>query len=547
MKRILRLLSVVAMLMIASNASAQTYVALQDGANELPAYQSNIVARYRTTQDCSLTISCRQVYKVTCDGVEYSYNWLPANDYAYVYTLKDIKRGHMIELSTDFVMNGGIFVETYTGEFAPIKFLGVSPSADNTFSWTNAGNMTVQFNKNVSMKNLSVVIGGRSYNATEVSVSNGMIGLNVKNAISQAYLNGAKEGDGMDVVFTGIYEVDNTANLYNGDGNLTIHYLLPAEQHTVSSAVIGGVNIYYAGQGGSAVPNNYELLSYYDEKGTDGVLVLTFDGDVKSVGSVRLNMGNLDKLAEGGYYMETLPYRIEGNKIIVDMRGKLRTIRSMFPNASDDILEAEDFDLNHVTIIVSDVVDRNGNSMASEAQGSVGSYAYVVGYRMLESNVVIDGDNIAEGDEVNAEQLIKIWISDAEAQFDYVEVAYKTINTEIEPDADGNYFYNTKTLKVTDFTTEPDPAEGQVISFVMPAIAEAVVGQPIVVTLAGAKTSEGLPVELYITFVAGEGIASGINNIEADKKSHSMYNILGQRVKNTKGIVIVDGKKIIKK
>lgn len=152
-----------------------------------------------------------------------------------------------------------------------------------------------------------------------------------------------------------------------------------------------------------------EMLSYFAPGDPRAIYKITFDREVMISDQTRMEFGWGDLEGEdGSYYYEVLVPTLSADKktLSVDFSGKLRTPKTMtplFPNANYE----------NCTLKLCGVVDKYGNPVASEGQGTIGSYSYGVKYTLLEkANIVSEftPGNGASMDELKDASKLEVWM-----------------------------------------------------------------------------------------------------------------------------------------
>lgn len=238
--------------------------------------------------------------------------------------------------------------------------------------------------------------------------------------------------------------------------------------------------------------------------------------------------------------------------MIIDARGKLRTLAVLFPAVQEEEAPEDgqvneglgQFDTEHVTITVSNVVDVNGNAVRTDLPGSVGSFSFVMNYKELIDEAYIDGDNKFDGDNVKSGEEIKLWLSNPSIKFDGIAVSYFVESSN--PD-DELAIMEQRVIVVKDFSAVPDAVEGEIITFTMPDMEGVVDGTTVRVALNDAASADGMPHYLYLEFKAAGGVPNAIANVEENKSHEGIYNLNGIKVNKTgakSGLFIVNGKTV---
>ncbi len=507
---------------------------------------------YVAESDGTVLVEMQELMQVSYNGQEREYSYVPGSDYAYRVEIDNVKTGGKIAIKSDFIWNtlSKVKISVFQGDGAvPVEIKAVIPAQDKEFDWNSTGLITLNFNKNVMIESIKFVAGDYSCDVDDVHLSSS-VGFNISKALNDAINDGKiKAGEKFQIKISGLCDAADEKNLYNGDGNLTLEYIAPSAQHKFVRATVGENQLSYT------QANTYNFLSYYAKDAEDGLFEFEFDGEVGKVSDVYMSMGNLDLDASGKYHRSTLPFTIEGNKIIVDARGTLRTLAVLFPAViEEEAGEGEEvisgigsYDTEHVTITLSNVLDKNGNAFLSDNSGSIGSYSFVMGYKEIVDEAYIDGDNKADGENVNGLETISLWLSNPDIKFEGIEVSYFVPVENGGDELDESQELKTEIVK--DFTSVPDGLEGVIISFKMPVMENAVEGSKVRVSLHNASSSDGMPHYLYIEFKA-TGETNAITSVSKVAENADIYTLSGVKVNKDaahKGVFIVNGKAMLLK
>lgn len=557
MKLTHRLIAIVAMLFTVLVASAKDYI-LKEGDNVVDGYTS-ADCKFIAPKDCKVLIEAMEVFNVVYDGKQITNKYAPGSPLSFNWEIDGVKEGTEISVTQGFVMNtkSTIRVTCYeASSVIPVTLQRVYPLEKKEFGWYTDGMVSLIFSKTVLFNSIKLVAGDYSADVDDIHTGTGL-GFSITNALNGGLKNGhIQPGDKFFIEIEGLCDAADRSNLFNGDGKLTLEYIAPHPQHDMVSATVGGEQISYL------QANTYTFLSFYPKDSEDGLFVFEFDDAISNVNDVSLTMGNLDLDASGKFHRSTLPYTIEGNKLLVDARGTLRTLALLFPAiVEEDPGDNEvnegigSYDTEHVTITISNVLDSNGNAFRSLAQGSVGSFGYVFNYKEIFDPVSMDGDNCSEGDEVGAGQEISLWVSNSGVKFDGIEVTYFVKEANPLDDADEILVQRSVSIPASEITTEPDPFEGFVITFALPAMPDVAPGTTIRVLLKDASTSDGMPHYMYIEFkalgaIVGGGISNAISNVATQSLTGETYTVSGLKVAPSQmrrgNVYILNGKKILK-
>lgn len=150
-------------------------------------------------------------------------------------------------------------------------------------------------------------------------------------------------------------------------------------------------------------PQNF--LSYWIPGTEDAQFEMTFSGDVKAGPNTALQIeyGDKDKAATEGYYVEALPFTIEGNKLTADLSGMLRTPDLMLPGYGTMY--------KNISIHLINILDKYDQPVSTGMSGSVGSMTYAPAYTLLEKADVACEFTPESGKSVLDKKEIKLWMT----------------------------------------------------------------------------------------------------------------------------------------
>jgi hypothetical protein len=288
-----------------------------------------------------------------------------------------------------------------------------------------------------------------------------------------------------------------------------------------------------------------DFLSYWVEGDPKAVLSMTFDSDlfvptdelVVTLNGVEYS-GAYAQILFGDiesdfYYVETLPCAIDGKTLSIDLSGKLRTMSTMVPGATEQY--------SVVSLVVKNVRNADGVHVESLEDGSVGSFSFAFNLKEITSEIITEFTPSAGSclsDEVAA---FELWISGySEIEYSGVDFSYvgengDTVSVHVAKDK-------------LDVSVEDDEA-----IIMIPVPSEIRGKKDVTVSLADLKCRDGRSrnISVVYSFVDPTGIA-GVN---ASSSLTGVYGINGVKVLNivTKdnlndlptGIYIIGGKKVI--
>lgn len=549
-----------------ANAANYVWVAGDEG-NLIPSMGA-FTATYTVSADNVVYIYSPGVFtSVECNGEVINYEYNAANPKgAYIYTHKEAKAGQVITVTCDFWMNAGTKVYISEG-FTPLKSVSLSPSQHGeTLSWRTQGMVTVNFNKKVSATSAYVQcpsLSNAKFSVDDLRLSgNNALSCNITTALNSAYEAGLMAGQPFLVKFEGVKDEDG--NLYNNTGILTITYITPQPQGTLVSATVGG---------GKSL-NGYKFLSWFPADETEGYFVFEFStelGDIKGESGVEITIGNPDLMMDGKFYRENLPVTVDGKKLYVDARGKLRSLARMFPSVDfgsegDSGQGFFDFNTDNMSMQLKNIFDKNGNPMLSQGQGSVGSFTYTFPYEDIEDEIVMDGNRTedAEGSAKSDGSEIQLWIDQQVKSIDGVRLYIQVDNGSRDADTQ-EVIYATGEVSIskTDIQILSSAKDETIIGFTLPELKAKVLeggevenpqekeynaapGTTIRLVLQ-VTTANGMPHDLVINYIydCTNGITE-ISNVKSN--SDCIYNLSGQRITSPRHGMpyIINGKKYVK-
>lgn len=354
-------------------------------------------------------------------------------------------------------------------EAEPLVLNSVSPDPE-TAPVFNAGLgiLNLVFNQPVGISGCELTAGSNKENVV-ANVRDMYVSVDSKNYLAAYYDKGTlNEGDDIIFKFTGVKRASDNA-LYNGDGVVQVAYKAgPKPLMLVSSK----------GTPDSETPVN-TFKSYYTQNDPDGMVMLTYSGNVSEVKKVTLEYGTTDGSgdddAPNTYYVEEITPKILDNTVVIDFRGKLRRHQDMLPNY--------DTTFPTITLKIAGILDENGNSAFSPGLGTVGTYNFTYNYNEINYTSVpdwaVDGNAIG-----NDTKSVELWLEETggNATFTGVEFAY----------TDGGEA-KTAVVNVNDVTIEADPDDpaARIITIPVPNVSMDA-DSKVTVSLTGVETPDGV-------------------------------------------------------
>lgn len=302
----------------------------------------------------------------------------------------EVTEGVTYEIYGSFTMSGENVRWTMEGlsevavtEIDPLPGTQLSPSVNYT------GDVLIYFSTRINALAAQLKVGETAVEATLVETGTTRLVVNVRDALNAMYANGtldAQGGQDIQLLLTGVQTPVGV--MYNGDGGLSIDYVAAPK---AVSLVKTNFN------------NSHKLKSYYAENDPLAILEFEFDGELANDGKTEfiITCGNPE--GENSYYYEAITPAIAGNKVTVDLSGKLRDLNQYLAMT----------DLKYIGLKLSNVRDIKGNIAAGDGNTSVGSYNYSFEYEYIEP-VTISSEFIpANGASLDGVEEIEIWFNNS--------------------------------------------------------------------------------------------------------------------------------------
>ena len=280
-----------------------------------------------------------------------------------------------------FATSGVFSVDTtFTAELitedTPLTLSSVSPAEYDTISVTGTGLITITFNLGVTFDDATLSVNDAEESVSSNSSSKQVLSFDVKSVIYDWIQAGTAElGDTVTLTITGLCAASYSDKLYGDDGILSLKFICPDYPMMIEE---------------ESTPETF--LSYWVEGDEDGIMTLTFSENIYSGTNetyqpgARLTFGGSD---DSDYYQEALDVTIDGNKLILDFTGKLRTLDAMGATSLyvlDSSGNPTD-ELRTMNLKVYNVCDEDGNTAYSSVSGNLGSYSYSFDYEQITVDV----------------------------------------------------------------------------------------------------------------------------------------------------------------
>lgn len=330
-------------------------------------------------------------------------------------------------------------------------------------------------------------------------------------------------GDKFKITLEGISDANDASVIYGEDGNYSI------------TLVLGEMP-------GSLVSVNPEegttLYTYYSKDGKDGQLTFTFSDDLNedvSKVSVVVSYGD----TEAGSYVTFNPdFTIEGNTVIVDLRGY------RFPETVDSSRGGSTN--TSITVSISGLTTADGRDVITN-NASAGSDAIIVVYPMKKQEINFYYDFMpTEGSSLDGYDEIIVWLPEEVGSISFSKIQLQWLN-------------NRGTLQTKDFMPEDVPFvyeagyAGYVSHVPLAGVSR---DREITLVVEDAMLSNGDSVEITGKFNSNPTGIDAVLGVDADAPV-KLYSIDGVLVKEApaasvltgvnKGIYIMNGKKVVVK
>jgi hypothetical protein len=330
----------------------------------------------------------------------------------------------------------------------------ISPEAGSTVSASGALSSIISFNAAVSIGSVTLSTGNTTIDITQAAT---VTGANVQVSLASrllGWLNSGilKAGDEITLTLKDVKSVAG-GKLYNGDGICTVKYISADKPATLVS---------------QSVPSVFK--SYWTTGDPDGILTLTFSRELLPGSAVAsIAVGNVEG-DTGSYYYEELPMTIEGEKVIIDLTGKLRRTVDMLPTGDKPDV---------ITITLSHLKDINGNYVATTNSAYIGTFLFTLNYEELSKNEVYAQFTPENGTSLQGVENLNVWISGLSA------LNFSGFNFEY---TDGNEVKNV-VVAISACQYTGDNNEG---TYTVPVPAEIAGKKNITVTLAELSSTDGI-------------------------------------------------------
>ncbi len=391
-----------------------------------------------------------------------------------------------------------------------INLVRISPSLDPESNEYFGGKMSVStyyrmtfvFDGPVTATSATLRFADGTYSSVTMTSDNSSIETIFASELMDAYREGkVKEGDEVTIRIVGVRSADFDDIRYDGNGRLEASFPIAAKP----IELISSSNLPTTG-----MPR---MLSYYLPDDPDGIVTMTFDGDIdpSRIPSATLTYGNPED-PDIPLYIENLPVSVDGRSLMIDLTGKRRRPDDMTPGSASTGMSAG--------FSVSDIYSTDGQRAYTGSQSHYTGFPYAYPVSVIEYVVASDftpvrNSSVKEGSEV------EIWIMNGtKARFDSLTVSYVKDGTS-----------QTRTISSGDLRVEPDPESESdlLVTFDMPGL-DADEGSALTIELTDPLFADGLD---HSADVRGTYIWSGSNAVDsvtADSLAGDVFSITGVKV-----------------
>lgn len=438
----------------------------------------------------------------------------PAGEKVRIYS---INAGETFYFYNGFPIAAGTFRLENTNE--SIELSETVPGVGNgKISLSENYRLTLLFNVPVKVSKVKLQAGSMSAEIP-AQIYNSTVTVAWYDTLLEWYRQGnLNEGDELTVTVTGIrdeYDSSNRPDFGDGLGKLVLRYTMagkPAE-------LVGQVNTPSSG-----MP---DFLTYYMPGSEDGLVSLTFDRelDQECNPEVVIEYGDVDNL-DYGIYTESLPYRIEGDKLTVNLQGVSRLPEQMIPG-----LPAQKFIYLRISLLKSG----DGQYVLTGNMASPYSFGFDYNLKSVVYSIAADWTPLPDS-PLSPGQDMEIWVLNGgkilfdSVDFEYMHegatakasVPYESLDSEVDPSYSDAVIY---TLKAPEMKADPD--------------------SEIIVTFGNLRCADGLDhsTDIYVVYSAAP---SSVDSVDAEGRDSIRYDLSGRKVSpESRGIIIMNGRKII--
>ncbi len=285
-----------------------------------------------------------------------------------------------------------------------VELVSTTPAALELYTLTHQSGMVVfTFNTAISVESVTASTGTTTVTIDRWNCYTTDVSIELKETVKSWFDSGIiKQGDKFTVTLTGVRSALDETILCNGDGIVSVEFIcagMPTQLTSESS------------------PEKF--LSFFSLNKEDGIIILTYDGELSTTDLPRATLGYGDVEAEGEYYTESLPVSVEGRSITVDLRGKRRIPSEMTVSGTD---------YGMMNVSVNNIIDINGNHVYADGQGNFGSWQKSFPYEMIAQDLTSEFVP-ASGALLTGVDVVELWLSNPDAiSFNGVTITFKDLS-----------------------------------------------------------------------------------------------------------------------
>ncbi len=311
-----------------------------------------------------------------------------------------IVEGQTYYVGIPFEFDNWYFTLKYA-DASSINLVSVTPTAEEVFPLGDGGQVVLQFDNPIICGSARLSTGatvteisGQAYAKEVVFDTKDILFSWLKNGIMKA-------GDIFTLTIEDVKSATDSDVLYNGDGKLQVSWIACAKPAEVVAVT---------------APDFF--LSYWDVKNLDGLMIIEYDAELftDKVPQAYIFYGSPE--VEGNdYYQEYIVPTIDGKKLILDFRGKIRTPANMVQSGTD---------YGRMGLRINGIKSADGQEVFAEGKGNHGSYQHFFEYKQLTEELATEFLP-APGSSIVGVSSVELWLSNPNAvYFDGVNVSYKS-------------------------------------------------------------------------------------------------------------------------
>ena len=299
-------------------------------------------------------------------------------DGGYVYSF-EVEAGTTYYFYLGFSMNAAQFSISME---QTLQLTGATIEPGGILSCSGYADVEYTFNAPVIFDAVNINVEGQTIDFTsDTRADNYAVVVDLKDKLLELLKSEPSlGGKPCTLTISGLRSSKDESLLFNGDGVLTINYILgslPAQKVSDNTA-------------------SFVMYSYFPEGDPRGFVTLEFDRDLQpGEGSAYYVYGNPEG-DPGESNQEYLPVIVDGKIAKIDFTGKLRRPR--------DLVKSGEL-YNYVLFQVSGLKSADGQYVFSDGLGTLGSFSYYLNYKEIYVNLISEftpasGSSLANCDNI---------------------------------------------------------------------------------------------------------------------------------------------------